>query len=129
MEIRHVDVGQGDSTVVRTADEVVVVDTGDWPAEGESSASLRALGRTTTLLVDRVEAGVGVLVRESVTGPTGQALVAALPDGTTGGTVLTATVDGGAIRELRVDGGETARRRERAAGRLASLSRPLDDTR
>lgn len=86
---------------------------------------------TVTAVVDRIENGAAVLLSESSGSVVGQSLVPVerLPREAGEGTVLLVTVDGSAVRDIRVPTTTSKRRSEAIADRVDRLSTPLSETR
>lgn len=91
---------------------------------GESSG-------TITAVVDRIESGVAVLLLESTGDVAGRSVlpVGRLPQGAGEGTVLSVTIDEGAIRVLTTDTQATQQRVQAVQARVEDLSTPLSSVR
>jgi competence protein ComEC len=84
-----------------------------------------------TLVVDRIEGGTAVLLSGSGGSVDSQAVVPAgrLPAAAGEGTVLSVTVEDGAVRDISVDTEADEKRRQAISQRLERLSTPLSDVR
>lgn len=96
----------------------------DLPVSVTGSGTMRAV-------VDRIEGEAAVVLPESSGGVVGQSLVPAgrLPPGAGERTVLSVTVDRGAVRDIRADAATSEKRSQAIAERVEQLSTPLSEIR
>jgi len=127
---------EGESVTVDT-DESFSTDPLDILAEKPDALGSRAgpvIGGesgTVTAVVDRIDAGAAVLLPESSGDILGQSVVPAgrLPPGTGEGSVLSVTVDEGAVRIVHADATAATQRSQALAARVEELSTPLGSVR